>query len=413
MSSSQLIALYPTYQELCEFDFSDYPELSTFINDVNQPWRLTLWQWGKSFLEYTGRNKSVHTYDRFRNEVEKFLLWAFLIKNTPIDEYRKSDILEYADFCWKPPVTWIGNSNQERYKLKNAYFMANQAWRPYKIQAPKSQSVKDIDKKKYRPSQQTLTSTFTAVIVFYNYLMGEEFCYGNPAQIAKKDCKHFISDAQVKEIKRLTTEQWQYLLDTAVALADNDESFERNLFVIAALKTLFLRVSELSERDAWSPVMGHFWQDEDENWWLKVFGKGRKLRDTTVPPDFLPFLKRYRISRGLSGLPSSGENNVLVEKIRGQGGMTSRHLRRLVQNIFDQAYIKMKHISGENKALKLKEATTHWLRHTGASMEIERGRALKDLSEDLGHASMATTDTIYVQSENKMRAESGKKRKVD
>lgn len=29
-------------------------------------------------------------------------------------------------------------------------------------------------------------------------------------------------------------------------------------------------------------------------------------------------------------------------------------------------------------------------------MEIERGRALKDVSEDLGHASMATTDTIYV-----------------
>ncbi|MGL1959221.1 MAG: hypothetical protein OCD00_18135 [Colwellia sp.] len=46
-------------------------------------------------------------------------------------------------------------------------------------------------------------------------------------------------------------------------------------------------------------------------------------------------------------------------------------------------------------------------------MEIERGRSLKDLSEDLGHASMATTDTVYIQSENKMRAESGKTRKVD
>lgn len=413
MASQQLIPLFPTYDELIKLDFSDYPQLSKFINDPNQPWRLTLWQWGKSFLEYTGRNKSIHTYDRFRNEVEKFLLWAFLIKQSPIDEYRKSDILDYADFCWKPPVAWIGSSNQERFKLQNAYFQINGAWRPFKIQAPKSQLIKDIDKKKYRPSQQTLTSSFTGIIVFYNYLMGEEFCYGNPAQIAKKDCKHFINDAQVKEIKRLTSEQWQYLLDTAVELANADEVYERNLFVIAALKTLFLRVSELSERANWSPVMGHFWQDEDENWWLKIYGKGRKLRDTTVPPDFLPFLQRYRLSRGLSGLPSSGENNVLVEKIRGQGGMTSRHLRRLVQDIFDQAYLKMKQASGENKALKLKEATTHWLRHTGASMEIERGRALKDLSEDLGHASMATTDTIYVQSENKMRAESGKKRKVD
>lgn len=65
-----------------------------------------------------------------------------------------------------------------------------------------------------------------------------------------------------------------------------------------------------------------------------------------------------------------------------------------------------------DRAQQLLEASTHWLRHTGASMEIERGRELKDVSEDLGHSSMATTDTIYVHSENKKRAESGKNRKV-
>jgi len=412
MSKTAPVPLYPTYIELNEFELADYPKLNDFISTM-PVWSLNQWQWGKVFLEYTGRNKSVHTYDRFRNEIEKFLLWSFLIKKSPIDEMRKNDILEYADFCWKPPVTWIGTSNQERFKLKNSYFDSNELWRPYKIQAAKSQLSKDVDKKKYRPSQQTLTSTFTAIIVFYNYLMGEELCYGNPAHIAKKDCRHFISDTQVKEIKRLSTSQWQYLLDTAVSMADEDPIYERNLFVIASLKTLFLRISELSERDNWSPVMGHFWQDEDQNWWLKIFGKGRKLRDTTVPSDYIPFLRRYRLSRDLSGLPTSGDNNVLVEKVRGQGGMTSRHLRRLVQDIFDNAFIRMKRLEGENKSIKLKEATTHWLRHTGASMEIERGRSLKDLSEDLGHASMATTDTVYVQSENKMRAESGKKRKVD
>ncbi len=405
--------LYPTYVELLELSLNDYPSLNHFLETDCEYWWSTHWAWGKSFLEYIGRNKSIHTYDRFRNEIEKFLLWSFLENKKPIETLRKSDILDYADFCWKPPVSWIGTSNQERFKLNNSYFEINDDWRPYKIQVSKSQKIKSVDKKKYRPSQQTLTSTFTALIVFYNYLMGEEFCYGNPAQIAKKDCKHFISDTQVKEIKRLSSIQWQYLLDTAVDMANEYPIYERNLFVIASLKTLFLRISELSERPNWSPVMGHFWQDEDENWWLKVFGKGRKLRDTTVPSDFMTFLKRYRLYRGLSILPTSGDNSVLVEKIRGQGGMSSRHLRRLVQEVFDQAYTRMKGIEGENKAMKLKEASSHWLRHTGASMEIERGRSLKDLSEDLGHASMATTDTIYVQTENKKRAESGKKRKVD
>ncbi len=53
------------------------------------------------------------------------------------------------------------------------------------------------------------------------------------------------------------------------------------------------------------------------------------------------------------------------------------------------------------------------LYHTGASMEIERDRPLKDLSEDLGHSSSATTDTVYVQVERKRRASSGKDRKVE
>jgi len=412
MSLTKPVPLYPSYIDLLEFDFEDYPELDDLFKNEDKWWREHF-KWGQAFLEYTGRNKSIHTYDRFRNEIERFLLWSFIIKKTPIEQLRKNDILEYADFCWSPPVSWIGTSNQERFKLSNGYSTANEFWAPYKIQIPKSlknlQDVADIDKKKYRPSQQTLTSTFT----FYSYLMGEEHCLGNPAQIAKKDCRHFITDAQVKEVKRLSTPQWEYVLETAMSMANEDETFERSLFVIASLKTLFLRISELSERPAWSPIMGHFWQDEDDNWWLKVFGKGRKLRDTTVPEDYIPFLKRYRASRGLSSLPTSNENTVLVEKIRGQGGMTSRHLRRLVQKVFDKAYLNMKQDVGEDKALKLKEASTHWLRHTGASMEIERGRPLKDVSEDLGHASMATTDTVYVHSESKLRAKSGKERKVN
>ncbi len=415
MTIPKPIPLYPSYTEIQKLiksptNLSDYPELELFLNS-SPDWKKVHWRWGLDFLSYTGRNKSEHTFIRFRNEIERFLLWAFLIKEKSIDELRKTDILEYADFCWKPPVSWIGYINANRFVYRNGRYTVNTKWLPYRLKQTKNTTEKS-DKKKYRPSQQTLTSTFTAVIVFYNYLMGEEICYGNPAQIAKKDCRHFISDSQVKEVKRLTEQQWAYLIETAIDLANNNNQYERSLFIVSTLKSLFLRISELSERSNWSPIMQHFWEDENHNWWLKVYGKGRKLRDVTVPTQFLDFLKRYRASRGLSPLPASDENEPIVEKLRGQGGMTSRHLRRLVQEIFDTAYYKMKDKEGEDKAKKLKEASTHWLRHTGASMEIERGRALKDLSEDLGHASMATTDTIYVQTENKKRAESGKSRTV-
>ena len=417
MKLPEPVPLYPTYHELKEMQLTSYPKLNAFLKDADaEYWRMQHWLWGVDFLKYIGRNKSEHTYNRFRNETERFLTWLFLIKKEPMDGLRKKDILEYADFCWKPPVAWIGFAAYDRFLPSNGLYNVNPKWLPFRMKVAKNSKVDNDakpDRKKYKPSQETLKSMFTGVIAFYKYLMNEEICYGNPAQIAKSDCRYFIADAQVKEIRRLTEDQWQYVLDIALTAAENDDTYERSLFVIASLKTLFLRISELSERKDWSPEMRHFWQDEQKNWWLKVYGKGRKLRDISVPTQYLSYLKRYRQYRALSTLPSSSDIYPLVEKIRGQGGMTTRHLTRLVQEIFDKAYEKMKAKEGEDAARKLQEASTHWLRHTGASMEIERGRALKDLSEDLGHASMATTDTVYVQSENKKRAASGKDRKVE
>lgn len=412
MQTPKPLPILPAYPELKNIAINDYPDVKHFL-ESGPSWRLQHWQWALDYLGYVGRNKSEHTYSRFRNETERFLLWVFMIKQKPLDEFRKADVLEYADFCWKPPVSWISFASADRFLLQGGFYKVNPEWLPFRLKRTKNQSDQTLDKKKYRPSQETLKAMFTAIIAFYKHLMNEEKCFGNPAQLAKNDCRYLIKDAQVKEIRRLTDDQWHYVLRTADKMALENPNYERSLFILVTLKTLFLRISELSERETWRPVMSHFWQDHDENWWLKVYGKGRKIRDVTVPTEYFPYLRRYRAFLGLSPLPSPGDQMPLVEKLRGQGGLTARHLTRLVQEVFDAAYTSMASDYGEEKAKKLKEASTHWLRHTGASMEIERGRALKDVSEDLGHASMATTDTIYVQSETKKRAESGKTRKVE
>ena len=399
--------LFPTLAELKDLNWNDYTELNSFL--TNGPyWWLEHWQWAKEYLIYIGRNKSEHTYVRFRSDIEKFLLWSLLIIEKPITQLKKSDILDYTEFFFKPPQTWIGLKNVDKFLLLNGYIQKNKDWKPFRYIS----EAEIPDKKKYRPSQQSLQSMFTAIIGFYNYLMDEEYALGNPASIAKKDCKRLIKDAQVKETKRLDQEQWQFLLQMAESMAEQDPIYERNLFLLAAMKTLFLRISELSEREDWSPAMNHFWQDDEKNWWLKIYGKGRKLRDITVPDSFLPYLIRYRHYRGLSDIPSRNEREPIVEKLRGTGGMTARQLSRLVEAVLKQAYDKMKETKGPREAQIFQDVSSHWLRHTGASMEIERGRALKDVSEDLGHASMATTDTIYVQTVAKKRAESGKKRDV-
>jgi hypothetical protein len=32
--------------------------------------------------------------------------------------------------------------------------------------------------------------------------------------------------------------------------------------------------AQLSKRKDWSPEIHGFWQDEDNNWWFKIYGKG-------------------------------------------------------------------------------------------------------------------------------------------
>lgn len=408
MTDTRPSPLYPPLSLLKDVNEKTFPDLWEILTD-GPAWRHEVWLNGQQFLAYVGRTKSEHTYLRFRSELEKFLLWSFFVKQSHPRLYKKADILDYIDFCWKPPTPWICLSNRDKFFLQNGAYISNPEWAPFRLL---DNAEGSLEKRRYRPSQQSLQASFTGVIAFYRFLMDEEICLGNPAQLAKKDCRYLIKGTQVRQAKRLTEQQWRFLLQVATAMASEDSKYERNLFLIAALKSLFLRISELSERRDWIPSMGHFWSDRDGNWWLKVYGKGRKLRDVTVPTNFMGYLKRYRAFRGLPALPSERENGPILEKIRGRGGLTARQLSRLVREVFEKAYTEMLYSQGKQAAAKFQEASSHWLRHTGASLEIERGRALRDVSEDLGHASMGTTDTIYVSSEHKKRAESGKERLV-
>ena len=159
-------------------------------------------------------------------------------------------------------------------------------------------------------------------------------------------------------------------------------------------------------RSKWQPLWKHFWQDSDGNNWLKVLGKVNKIRAISVPNSLESYIRRYESYRQ-SLSPSFGLNATLVSKNRGAGGMTSRQLRRIVQQAFDLAHDKMRSEGFIDEALALREATTHWLRHTGASKDIAT-RPLKHMADDLGHASMGTTDQVYIQSDMKDRARSGK-----
>ena len=398
---------------------NDYPDSKNFIDDliktnadISQDFLQT-----QAFLKSYSR-KSEATYRSYRNEVERLLLWSWTIANKSIIQLKRQELEAFFDFVHSPPASWVGESVQDRFKQIGGQWLQNEFWRPFAAKISKEDRKKALaggldvkpDTKGHTLSGEAIKICFSAISCFYDYLADEGYAFGNPIPAIRKQSPYLIKGATQKNIKRLSDLQWDYVLSCAEDQANRDKAYERMLFVVALIKTLYLRVSELSDRSNWQPVWQHFWQDSDGNHWLKVLGKGNKLRDISVPSALFPYIERYQTYR--EEISNNFNTNApLVAKNRGSGGMTSRQLRNIVQEAFDMAYDKMIAEGFVDEAKALVEATTHWLRHTGASQDIAT-RPLKHMADDLGHASMGTTDQVYIQSDMKERARTGKNRDV-
>ena len=398
---------------------NDYPDSKKFIDDLikNNPDISQDFIHAQAFLKSYSR-KSEATYRSYRNEVERLLLWSWTIANKSIIQLKRPELEAFFDFVHSPPESWVGLSVQDRFKHIGGQCLQNEFWRPFAAKISKEDRKKALagglevkpDNKGHTLSGEAIKICFSAISCFYDYLADEGYAFGNPIPAIRKQSPYLIKGATQKNIKRLSNLQWDYVLSCAEEKANNDKSYERMFFVVALIKTLYLRVSELSDRPNWQPVWQHFWQDSDGNQWLKVLGKGNKLRDISVPSALFTYIKRYKAYR--EEISNNFNTNApLVAKNRGSGGMTSRQLRRIVQEAFDIAYDKMLAEGFSDEAKALREATTHWLRHTGASQDIAT-RPLKHMADDLGHASMGTTDQVYIQSDMKERARTGKDRDV-
>ncbi len=140
---------------------------------------------------------------------------------------------------------------------------------------------------------------------------------------------------------------------------DTADPMERLLLYL--LYGLGLRIGELAglERDRIS----------DE--WVLVHGKGGKSRQLPLPPKVREALWAY--------LAVSPSGRYLFEK--GGVPLNAAQLRYRVGKLFKARGIK---------------ATPHQLRHSFATHLLEHGARIADVSELLGHASMATTQ-IYTK----------------
>jgi site-specific recombinase XerD len=356
---------------------------------------------------YTG---SGATFNAYRREVERLLHWCHLIAQKSVKELRRPDFELFLKFCQNPPKSWIGLKNVTRFIDKEGLRIPNPEWRLFVVNISKKSrydgNTPSVDD--YLLSQSALQAIFAITSSFYNYLIQENYAEVNPVSQIRQKSQYLRKTQGTKVIRKLSELQWNYVINAAETMD------ERTLFIMNALYSLYLRISELSSSPRWEPQMQHFFKDGDGNWWFKTVGKGNKERDIAVSDAMLTALKRYRMSMNLSPLPSPGETILLISKNKGKGAITgTRHIRKLVQACFDKAASRLIEHNFIEESDQLRSATVHWLRHTGISEDVKI-RPREHVRDDAGHGSGAITDR-YIDVELRERHASAKNKliKVD
>lgn len=406
----------PLFDTLDHFDSSRNIQLSLIqlrlSSQVSAKEVISDYQHTCNFLlAYRG---SAETFKSYRREIERLLQWLWFMQEKTLKDLRRNDMEIFLEFCQSPPKDWIGVKHVPRFIDKDGLRAANPAWRPFIVaiskKAHRDGDMPDI--KSYMLSQSALQAIFAILSSFFNYLEQEEYTFGNPIAQIRQKSKFLRKHHGMKTIRRLSELQWAYIIETAELMTvENPALHERTLFIMNSLFAMYLRISELAASERWIPQMGHFYKDMDGNWWFKTVGKGNKERDISVSNAMLDALKRYRISLGLSSLPSPAESTPLISKSVGKGPIEgTRHIRKIVQHCFDQTIERLKNDGFKEDAEMLMAATVHWLRHTGISEDVKI-RPREHVRDDAGHSSSAITDQ-YIDIELRARHASAKKKLI-
>lgn len=374
----------------------------------------------RGFLKSYAGNEA--TFNSYRTHVERLLLWSLLVAGKPLVELRRRDAEAFMEFCLNPPADWIGPVVKSRFlrvggrkKLDTDSYIVNAQWRPFSHRVAKrerkiaEEAVTTLPSRPYRMSQGSVAQVFAVCGSFFQHAIDEGLTEVNPFRAVKQKSIYKQRNTLDVASRSLTQLQWSYVIETAEQMAADDPVHERTLFIVATLFSMYLRVSDLVGRDNWTPTMGDIRRDSMGNWWFHVVGKGNKAAKISIRDDYIQnYLVRYRQHLQLSPLPSAHEKTPLISTLKGRGGLSDRHIRLLLQEVFDVTLARMAQEGWSDDEIdQLRSASLHWLRHTSATFDAPH-RDMKDLQADLRHNSLSTTQNTYYNSLDEQRAHSVK-----
>ena len=146
---------------------------------------------------------------------------------------------------------------------------------------------------------------------------------------------------------------------------------------------------------------------EEFYWVLKVVGKGNKPRVVPLPDRVANELAVYLRARGLpDDLKDCDGTLPLIERVRRDDyefpasgkvktTLAPSSIYRTLKSFFGRCAVALEEEGNVVAAQRLREASTHWLRHTHGTLGVRAGIRQSTMRDSLGHASIATTG-IYL-----------------
>jgi integrase/recombinase XerD len=324
---------------------------------------------------------SKSTFDSYRKEAERLMLWSVLQLSKPLSSLVHEDLQSYRQFLSNPHPSdfWISPPGRR-------FGREDSRWRPFA--GPLS------------PSSQR--QTLVILNSMFSWLVQSGYLAGNPLALSKRR-----SPRSPKTITRhLDPKLWLEVKAYIGGLADTDRALYHRLRWLFSLFYLGgLRISEVANGS-----MGDFLcrrtTNGEEMWWLSIVGKGNQEREIPVSAELLSELHHFRTFLQLAPYPSPAEQTPLfgsARNFKSRVGRSSLHgtVTSLFSKVADAIRLQADGFS-EYRAIQLESASAHWLRHTAGSHMANSGIDLRVIRDNLGHASISTT-SIYLHTEDEQR----------
>lgn len=310
-------------------------------------------------------SRSEHTRTSYRREATRLLAWL-QERGLQAREMGIEDTHRYFDFLRDPPAHWL---------------------RPRK---PRRDEV-------LGPTQLLVGTLSPDAIAYARTVMGQAFAWlqaagylpWNPFKLTAPPARVVTTHQQ----RFLDLAAWQWLaewLEQQVQRNRRDAArVDRDRWIMHLLYNTGLRREEVA-----FGVMGDFVRRDDE-WTLRVLGKGNKERFVTVSAALLDALIRHRRHRGLPAMPAPGEETPIIRAIGRDNEipLSPRAIGQIIERIARQSSLDC---GDDQMREQLASMSTHWLRHTNATHRLMAGAALETTQDELGHADPRTT-RIYAQ----------------